>query len=75
MYVVVTFVIITKFIEHTNSRVRSASVARWETFLAGKGKEVSFETAFERISTCSFNTHCELVPIQPPTLSEMGNEQ
>jgi len=30
------------------ARVRGAGVARWGTWLAGKGKEVSFETAFER---------------------------
>jgi len=28
--------------------VRDAGAARWGTWLAGKGKEVSVETAFER---------------------------
>ena len=32
------------------ARVRGDGVARWGTWLAEKGREVSFETAFKRIN-------------------------
>jgi len=47
--IIIIIIIITIFIERTNSS-KLESEARWGTWLAGKGKEVSFETVFKRIS-------------------------
>ena len=46
----IIIIIITIFIERTySSKLESeALVSRWGTWLAGKGKEVCFETAFNR---------------------------
>ena len=41
-------IIIIRAHKFKQARVRGAGVARWGTWLAGKGKEVSFETAFKR---------------------------
>jgi len=42
------------------ARARGTGVARWRTWLAGKGKEVSFETALRPMALAVRGTHRRL---------------